>query len=122
EVVLSGLERTPSVFVGGIAKTILLGIGGGAATGWIFVLLLRRYWIPDSLHSPAALASALLLFGVSNQIQHESGLAAVTVFGIYLANQNRVSIKHIIEFKENLRVLLIAVLFILLSARLELSD
>jgi Trk K+ transport system NAD-binding subunit len=39
-----------------------------------------------------------------------------------LANQKWVSIKHIIEFKENLRVLLIGALFILLAARIQLAD
>jgi NhaP-type Na+/H+ or K+/H+ antiporter len=42
--------------------------------------------------------------------------------GILLANQKWVSIKHIVEFKENLRVLLIGVLFIMLAARIELGD
>jgi hypothetical protein len=42
--------------------------------------------------------------------------------GVLLANQNFVAIKHIIEFKENLRVLLLAGLFIILSARLQISD
>jgi hypothetical protein len=49
-------------------------------------------------------------------------LLAVTVMGIFLTNQKRVVVKHIIDFKENLRVLLISVLFILLAARLKISD
>jgi hypothetical protein len=55
-------------------------------------------------------------------IQKESGLVTVTLMGVILANQRAASIKHIIEFKENLRVLLIASLFIILAARLELAD
>jgi hypothetical protein len=42
--------------------------------------------------------------------------------GIALANQKWVSIKHIVEFKENLRVLFISSLFIILSARLTLEE
>jgi hypothetical protein len=42
--------------------------------------------------------------------------------GIWLANQKRVSIKHIIEFKENLRIILISTLFIVLAARLQVND
>ena len=41
--------------------------------------------------------------------------------GIVMANQNRFDVTHIAEFKENLQVLLIAALFILLGARLELE-
>ena len=48
----------------------------------------------------------------------ESGLLAVTVMGLLLANQRAVSIKHIVEFKESLTVLLVSVLFVVLSARL----
>ncbi len=42
--------------------------------------------------------------------------------GVALANQRTVDVKHIIEFKENLRVLLISSLFILLGARLQPAD
>jgi hypothetical protein len=46
----------------------------------------------------------------------------VTILGIVLANQNQVSIKHIVEFKENLRVILISTLFIVLASRLKIDD
>jgi hypothetical protein len=42
--------------------------------------------------------------------------------GIYLANQKQILIEHIIEFKENLGVLLLSSLFIVLAARLKISD
>jgi FlaA1/EpsC-like NDP-sugar epimerase len=42
--------------------------------------------------------------------------------GLVLDNQKHVSIKHIIEFKENLRVIIISSIFILLAARLQISD
>ncbi len=64
----------------------------------------------------------VLIFTISNLVQEESGLFAVTIMGIYLANQRKISVKHIIEFKENLRTLLISVLFIVLAARLRLDD
>ena len=44
------------------------------------------------------------------------------MLGIALANQRSVSVRHILEFKENLRVLLISSLFILLAARLTMED
>ncbi|MDZ7776873.1 MAG: hypothetical protein U5L09_15330 [Bacteroidales bacterium] len=58
---------------------------------------------------------------VSDLLQPESGLFAATLMGIVMANQKYVSIKHILEFKENLRVLIISILFIILSARLNLD-
>jgi NhaP-type Na+/H+ or K+/H+ antiporter len=42
--------------------------------------------------------------------------------GIVFANQRMAPVDHILEFKENLRVLFIAILFIVLTARLSLQD
>jgi hypothetical protein len=64
----------------------------------------------------------VLAYFVSDRIQGESGLLAVTVMGVALANQKFVSIRHILEFKENLRVLLISSLFIILAGRLSMSQ
>ena len=61
-------------------------------------------------------------FALSNLMSHESGLLTVTVMGIAMINQHRYDIHHIIEFKENLQVLLISTLFILLGARLNLDS
>jgi len=54
-------------------------------------------------------------FILSNLLQNESGLLTVTIMGSLLANQKKISIKHIIEFIElakalkklGLRVLLV---------------
>jgi hypothetical protein len=64
----------------------------------------------------------VVLYTVSDSIQPESGLLSVTLMGIALANQRWVTVKQIVEFKENLRVLLISVLFILLAARLDVES
>lgn len=96
----------------------LIGLAGAAA----IVVLLRYYLVPDFLQSPVALTIVLGSFALSNHIQAESGLLAVTVMGIALASQRMVSMQAIVAFKENLRVLLISTLFILLAARLPLND
>lgn len=54
----------------------------------------------------------------ANMMQAESGLLAVTVMGIVLANQKSVSVQHVVAFKETLIILLISCLFIVLAARL----
>ncbi len=102
----------------GLLKTAAIGGAGGLAGGWVVVLLLRRYWLPDYLHSPVTLALVVAVFAGTNALQDECGLLAVTVMGIYAANQHYVSVRHILEFKENLRVVLLSSLFILLAARL----
>lgn len=103
----------------GIGKTVFAGSVFGIGPAWILTVCLARYWIPDHLHSAAALALALLGYALADMIQHEAGLMAVTVMGVTLANQRRVDLSHIMEFKENLQVLLISALFILLAARMR---
>ncbi|MGO2169371.1 cation:proton antiporter, partial [Pseudoalteromonas sp.] len=73
-------------------------------------------------HKFGILALVLISFTVSNHLSHESGLLAVTVFGIWLANQDDLEIDSVLEFKEDLSMILISTLFILLAARLQLSD
>lgn len=102
-----------------LSKAILVGLLLGGIAAVILLQLLRRYLIPDYLQNPVILSLVILVFAASNALQHESGLISVTVMGIILANQSRVVVKHIVEFKENLRVLLISVLFIVLSSRVE---
>ena len=105
-----------------ILKTILVSSFIGLIGGYLLVYLIKKDYIPDYLQNPATLATLLLVFAVSNTVQTESGLFAVTLMGIYLANQKHVVVEHIIEFKETLGVLLLSVLFIVLAARLQVED
>src|SRR3546814_11311499 len=61
----------------------------------------------------------LLTFAVSDHFQEESGLVAVTVLGLVLANQTYVDIDAVLEFAESLQVLVLSSLFLLLAARLD---
>ena len=106
----------------GFFKTIVLGIGVGGIAALLVVLLLRFYWIPDFLHTSFTLMIVVVSFAISNHLQEESGLLTVTVMGIILANQKKANVHHIVVFKETLTVLLISSLFILLAARMKLSD
>ena len=107
--------------LGGVVRTLLIGSLLGYLSTRILVALMSRYWIPDFLQAAVTLMAVVSAFTLSNIIQEESGLLTVTVMGVVLANQKSVAVKHILEFKENLRVLLISCLFIILAARLELS-
>jgi len=104
-----------------LGKVAVVGLGIGAASAWVVVQLLKRYWLPDFLQIPVILAIVVFVFAISNQIQNESGLVTVTALGVLLANQRTVTVRHVIEFKENLRTLLISVLFIVLSSRVQLG-
>ncbi|MFH2057020.1 MAG: sodium:proton antiporter [bacterium] len=119
EVLLAGgIGEGTTVAILGVAKAAIFGTLIGFAAAVVVVLLLRRYLIPDFLQNPVALMLVIVAFAAANALQPESGLLAVTVMGIVLANQKYVSVHHIVEFKETLRVLLISSLFIILAARL----
>ncbi len=105
-----------------VLQTLAVGLVVGLIFAALLVLLTRNYWLPDFLHGVFYLVAALVAFAISNELRDESGLVTVTVLGIALANQKWVSVEHVLEFKENLRVLLIGCLFILLGSRLKLSD
>ncbi len=105
-----------------VIKTALFGGGIGLLAAGVLTLLLYRFWIPDSLQNAVSLAFVVAAFAASNALQHESGLLATTVMGMALANQRFADVKHIVEFKENLRVLLISALFILLAAQIHPAE
>lgn len=106
-----------TTFAAVIGTGSVLGIAGG----WLFGQVLRRHWLPEYLHNLAAMAAALGVFIGANALMHESGLLAITLMGMWLANMRGVDVRQILHFKENLSVLLISGLFILLAARLDLN-
>ena len=106
----------------GLGKTILVGGGLGFFSAWALSFVMSKHWVPDFLQSLVVLVVGLVIFTVSNLVQHESGLLTVTVLGIGLANQERAKIRHVVEFKEVLRTVLISCLFIVLGARISLDE
>lgn len=123
DVVLIGFagESPLSVFLEVLAF-VVVGVASGAVVAASAVVPLRRHWVPEQLLSLFGLAAALLAFTVSNIVVDESGLLATTVLGLYLANHRRIKTEQIIRFSEVVRVLLIGVLFIVLTARLTRED
>ena len=102
-------------------KLISVGSLAGIGVGYLVGEALRRDWLPHYMFNVATLAAVMGAFALSNALSHESGLLAVTVMGIYLANRKGVPVEEILSFKESLSLLLITALFILLAARLDLS-
>jgi len=102
-------------------SVVVSGTVVGIAVGYFLGEALRRDWLPHYLFNVATLAAVMGAFAVSNSLAHESGLLAVTVMGIYLANRKGVPVEEILAFKESLSLLLITALFILLAARLDLG-
>lgn len=121
-VLIGSLAHSATAAMVGMLKALLVGGGIGALGGMLVILPLARRWIPDAQQAPLVLAVVLGVFSLCDLLQHESGLLGVTLMGVLLTNQKKVPVRHIIDFNENLRVLLISALFVLLSARLDLGS
>ena len=95
----------------------LVGVAVAFAIGWLF----PRGHVPEYLKSPVLLVAVIGTFVLSNLIQRETGLLAVTVMGVALANMRLASFRDFHAFKENITVLLVSGVFVLLSASLDLN-
>lgn len=107
--------------LGALGLIIGLGIGLGVVAGHAFGVVLRKHWVPEYLRDYATLATVILVFGVAESIQGESGLLAVTVMGVWQANMRDLDLDDIIDFKESLTLVLVASLFIVLAARIDID-
>ena len=105
-----------------IAGRLAFGAAAGLVGGLVMGALLRfRHVIPHGLENVLTLALALSIFEASNALMHESGIAAVTVAGIVVGNTQMHVRRELAEFKEQLTVLLIGMLFVLLAADVRLA-
>jgi NhaP-type Na+/H+ or K+/H+ antiporter len=115
---------------GGFTKTALMEFGKillfGTSFGFTFAHALayaiNKKLIPHYLLNVVSLSTVLLVFVESELFAHESGLLAVVVMGMVLGNSKLKNIKELLYFKESLSVLLISILFILLSASINIED
>ncbi len=103
-------------------KIVLFGttLGFIFAKGLIFIV--NRKFVPHYLLNVVSLSMVLLVFVLSDLLAHESGLLAVVVMGMVIANSKLKSFDELLYFKESLTVLLISILFILLAANMNMSE
>ena len=104
-----------------VFKLVFVGTGAGVAAGFATAFVLRRYLVPDYLVNVLTLTTVVCTFVFAESIQHESGLLAVTIMGVWLANTKGLHVEEILHFKEDLSILLISTLFILLASRVDIS-
>lgn len=110
---------------GAISAPARLGVGlvCGAAGGLVMALLLRLpQAVPEGYETIFTLAVTLAIYQISNAFIPESGIMAAIVAGAVVANAGARRLKEIREFKEQLTVLLIGMLFVLLAADVRVAD
>ncbi len=103
-------------------KIIIIGVSIGFTAAYAFSVALKQKWIPHYLINVVSLATVLAVFVLSDLFAHESGLLAVVIMGMVLGNMKIPELKDVLYFKEAISILLISILFILLSANINISD
>jgi len=103
-------------------KILLFGSTFGFTFAHALTFAIKKNFIPHYLLNVVALSVVLGVFVVSDAFAHESGLLSVVVMGMVVGNTNVPNLKELLYFKESLSVLLISILFILLSANIDISD
>jgi NhaP-type Na+/H+ or K+/H+ antiporter len=121
--VLFSEEASTTGGIGTAAFTLGSGAVMGLLAGSLIALLLRRpNVVPVGLENILVLSFAAALFQISDAVQPESGLAAVTVAGVTVGNTRIRGVRELIDFKEQITVMMIGLLFVLLAADVRLGS
>ncbi|WP_292290912.1 sodium:proton antiporter [Marivita sp.] len=99
----------------GILVATLVGLAGG----WGVAKSFSRGWVPEYMKVPVLFVSVLVAFAASDALLHESGLLAVTIMGVWIANAHLPSHAEMHRFKEHATILLVSGVFILLAANMN---
>ncbi|GAB5556534.1 MAG: hypothetical protein SchgKO_07470 [Schleiferiaceae bacterium] len=102
--------------------TLATGVFIGALGALFLRWSLNKNRLPHYLKNVFALGMVILVFSFSEVLHHEAGLMASTFMGIALANLKVKDLKGILSFKEDISIILISVLFLLLSSRIEVDQ
>ena len=105
-----------------VVPGVLAALVIGALVGWGIVQAFRRHLVPEYMKVPVLFVTVLGAFALSDSILHESGLLAVTVMGLIVANANLASYAELYRFKEHATILLVSGVFIILAAGIDFAQ
>jgi NhaP-type Na+/H+ or K+/H+ antiporter len=120
-IISGGAEGSMHAFLG-FFMVILSGAAIGVIMAYFTYLLLRNRWAPHYLRNTIVLALTIFTYAFSDHFHEESGLLAVTIMGIVISNSGLKDVKDLLSFKEDITMILISVLFITLSSRINMID
>ncbi len=110
---------------GHVALGILIALTVGCGLGWIGALILRltigRNRVPDQFIVPLTLTVLFSLVFLSNLLHEQSGLLTSTIMGLIVARNQKTWVHTVEDFIGHTQMMFIAVLFIILAARLDPS-
>ena len=99
----------------GVVLAIFIGLLFGFFTG----RALKEEYFPEYLKAAMVVCLVIASFTLSELFAHETGLLAVTVMGVVMANMKIPSLEDILHFNENISIILISSVFIMLTASLS---
>ena len=107
----------------GYILTLLIVVAIGLLASYIFMKLVKHDKIPQNLMPPIQFVFILLIFGICDEILPESGLLAVTIFGLAMARLKRHDLlfKESDHFIDNASTILVSTVFILITSSLTLD-
>lgn len=98
---------------------VAIGVAGGLAIGG---LLRVPRLMPRGMENIFALAGAVALYELSHALVRDSGIPAAMIAGLVVGNLRVHRMSELVEFKEQLTVLVIGTLFVLLAADVRMAD
>jgi len=111
--------------VGSAAGELVMGVAvatiTGVAAGYGLARAFRHGQVPEHMKVPVLFVLLIAIFALSDSVLHESGLLAVTIMGLVIANADLPSYEELRRFKEHATILLVSGVFILLAASLDFS-
>ena len=99
----------------GLSEFVLrlgFGVGAGVLAGFVIGWVLQRRSLESGFENIFALASVILLFYGCDALVPYSGIMAVTVAGVVVGNLDTPVGRELREFKDQLTVMLVGLLFI----------
>ena len=114
-----------TVAVGSAGLVLRLGFGAaaGVAAGFLVARLLAiRRLVPEGHQNILVLAAVILLFETCEAWVPHSGIMAVTIAGVVVGNLRTPVDRDLREFKDQLSVLLIGLLFVMLAAGVRFDE
>ena len=117
EVQTYAIETIDVVFRFGFG--LVAGLVGGFLLGWT---LQSRKLVPHGFENIFTLATVVLLFHGADHVISQSGVLAVTIAGVVVGNLKTPVDRDLREFKDQLTILFVGMLFILLAADVRLEQ
>lgn len=100
-----------------------MGLVTGAGVGVLIAGLLRMpFVVPEGLENVLTLSLVLAGYQASHALVEESGIVCAVAAGLVVGNVRSEALRDLREFKEQLTVLLIGMLFVLLAADVRLAE